>query len=194
MRIEVRWILFLLVALLVGALVLFTVAAAAQKSEVYSREVVSQGAHLVTLGGCGDCHTPKKFTPKGPEPDMSRNLAGAPAHTTVPPVPDGLISPTGWGMLGSQDMTTFAGPWGVSFAANLTPDNKTGIGLMNEAMFIKSMRTGKHRGMLREILPPMPWQNLAKAGDEDLRAMFAYLKSIPPIENRVPDPIPAKRQ
>jgi hypothetical protein len=107
-------------------------------------------------------------------------------------VPAGVLTPTGWGALGSQDMTTWAGPWGVSFAANLTPDNKTGIGLMSEEMFIKSLRTGKHRGMLRDILPPMPWQNLAKVSDEDLKAMFAYLKSLPPVANRVPDPIPPK--
>ena len=182
----------LLGALMAGILAFFTVAAAGQKNGTYSKTQVSRGEYLVLLGGCGDCHTPKKFSAKGPEPDLSRNLAGAPAHAPVPPVPAGVLTPTGWGALGSQDMTTWAGPWGVSFAANLTPDNKTGIGLMSEEMFIKSLRTGKHRGMLRDILPPMPWQNLAQVSDEDLKAMFAYLKSLPPVVNRVPDPIPPK--
>jgi cytochrome c553 len=182
----------LLGALMAGILALFTVAAAGQKNESYSKTQVSRGEYLVLLGGCGDCHTPKKFSAKGPELDLSRNMAGAPAHAQVPPVPAGALSPTGWGALGSPDMTTWAGPWGVSFAANLTPDNKTGIGLMSEEMFVKALRTGKHRGMLREILPPMPWQNLAKVNDEDLRAMFAYFKSLPPVANRVPDPIPPK--
>jgi hypothetical protein len=89
-------------------------------------------------------------------------------------------------------MTTWAGPWGVSFAANITPDKATGIGAWTEAAFINSIRTGKHKGALRDILPPMPWQNMAKMTDEDLKSMFAYLMSIKPIQNKVPDPIPPK--
>jgi mono/diheme cytochrome c family protein len=193
MKRTILWRLLASTVLTATVLVMIRLADASQKSEAYSKEVVSRGEYLVMLGGCGDCHTTKKFSAQGPEPDLGRHMAGAPAHAKVPAVPAGALSPTGWGVLGSQDMTTWAGPWGVSFAANLTPDNKTGIGMMTEAMFVKSMRTGKHRGMLRDILPPMPWQSLAKASDEDLRAIFAYLKSLPPIDNRVPDPIPPAR-
>jgi hypothetical protein len=93
-------------------------------------------------------------------------------------------------VLGNEHFTAWAGPWGVSFSMNLTPDEETGMGTWNEAMFIKAMRTGKHLGEGREILPPMPWPYLAKATDQDLKAIFAYLKSIPPVKNAVPDPIP----
>jgi hypothetical protein len=87
-------------------------------------------------------------------------------------------------------LTAWSGPWGISFAANLTPDQKTGMGMWTEEMFIKAMRTGKHMGMSRPILPPMPWQNVAAMTDGDLKAVFAYLRSIPPIVNLVPLPIP----
>jgi hypothetical protein len=52
------------------------------------------------------------------------------------------------------------------------------------------MFSGKHMGAGRPILPPMPWQNLSQAIDEDLRTIFAYLKSLPPVKNAVPAPIP----
>ena len=164
-----------------------------QTAQVYSQEQVSRGAFLVNVGGCHDCHTPKVFTAKGPVPDETRSLMGAPTDTKVAPIPPGVISPTGWGALATNDMTAWAGLWGVSFASNLTPDKNTGLGSWTEAAFIKSMRTGKHKGVLREILPPMPWQNLAKLSDDDLKAIFAYLKTLKPIQNKVPDPIPPKK-
>ena len=158
-----------------------------------SQSSAARGKYLVDAGGCDDCHTPKNFTPKGPVPDMSRRLSGAPAVAKAPPVPAGTIGPNGWGALGSNDMTFWAGPWGISFAANLTPDKTTGIGNWTEEAFVKSMRTGKHKGVLRDILPPMPWQSIGQLNDEDLRAMFAYMMSVKPIVSKVPDPIPPKR-
>lgn len=89
-------------------------------------------------------------------------------------------------------MTAWAGPWGVSYAANLTPDQNTGMGIWTEDMFIKAMRAGKHMGYGREILPPMPWQASSNLTDEDLKAIFAYLRSVPPISNRVPGPLGAE--
>jgi hypothetical protein len=56
------------------------------------------------------------------------------------------------------------------------------------------LRTGKHFGTSREILPPMPWQSIGQLNDDDLKAMFAYLKSIPPIRYHVPDPVPPAGQ
>ena len=93
--------------------------------------------------------------------------------------------------------TAFAGPWGISYSANLTPDKNTGLGIWTEDMFLKAMKTGKHMGTSREIQPPMPWPWIGKATDEDLKAIFAYLQSIPPIVNHVPDyepPAPAAPQ
>jgi hypothetical protein len=74
------------------------------------------------------------------------------------------------------------------YAANITSDPTTGIGSWKEEAFVKAMRTGKHAGVGRPILPPMPWVNLAGATDEDLRAMFAYLMTTKPVKNTVPKP------
>lgn len=149
---------------------------------------VERGRYLTTIGGCHDCHTPWHVTANGPEPDMSRMLSGHPQQLEMPPAPSLPEGP--WLMSVSGTNTAWAGPWGVSFTANLTPDEKTGIGSWTEDEFIATMRTGRHRGRGRQILPPMPWPNLAQATDEDLAALFAFLRTIPAIENRVPDPLP----
>ena len=121
---------------------------------------------------------------------MTRALSGHPANAKLPEVPAGVLGPGKWAALTNEHFTAWAGTWGISFAINLTPDEETGTGTWNEAMFIKAMRTGKHLGEGRDILPPMPWQNLAQATDADLKALFAYLQSIPPVKNAIPDPIP----
>jgi hypothetical protein len=108
----------------------------------------------------------------------------------LPETPKEVLGPGKWGALTTPEMTAWAGPWGVSFAYNLTPDMKTGIGGWPEDMFIKTLRTGKMMGMSRDILPPMPWQDIGKMTDDDLKAIFAYLKSLPPIENKVPEALP----
>ena len=150
---------------------------------------VQRGAYLVAYGGCNDCHTPKTFTPRGPVADSTRFLAGYPADAKLPPVTPGALGPDKWGALASGDLTAWAGPWGVSFSANLTPD-ETGLGSWNEEAFIKTMRTGKHLGVGRDLLPPMPWNDIAALTDEDLKAMFAYLRTLKPVKNKVPLPIP----
>jgi hypothetical protein len=108
----------------------------------------------------------------------------------MPPAP-ALNGPWMWS--GAATNTAFAGPWGVSYAINLTSDKVTGIGsgVWSEGVFVKAMRTGRHFGVARPILPPMPWQNLAQATDEDLKAIFAFLKSTPPVRNRVPEAVVA---
>jgi hypothetical protein len=85
--------------------------------------------------------------------------------------------------------TAWAGPWGISFTANLTPDS-TGLGNWTPEMFIAAIRTGKHAGVGRPILPPMPWPQYRNFTDEDLRAIFAYLHSLKPVHNVVPQPVP----
>jgi len=152
-------------------------------------DVISRGKYLVTAGQCNDCHSPKVFTAKGPVIDTTRLLSGHPATSTLPEIPQNIIAPDKWGALASNDFTAWAGPWGVSFTRNLTPDTATGLGSWTPEMFIKAMRTGKDMGEGRDIQPPMPWFNVAQMTDNDLRAMFAYLGSLKPIENAVPDPI-----
>jgi mono/diheme cytochrome c family protein len=153
-----------------------------------AEEMIERGRYLVTVGGCNDCHTPKVFAGGGMGLDESRRLSGHPANIEIPEFSFDDIGPGKW-ILFNEHLTAAVGPWGVSFSANLTPDEETGIGDWTEEEFIGAMRTGTHRGIGRPILPPMPWFNLATATDEDLQAMFAYLKSLPPIENQVPDAI-----
>jgi hypothetical protein len=152
-----------------------------------SADLVGGGRYLVTIIGCNDCHTPYKMGKTGPEPDMTRMLSGHPENLKLAPPPK---LEGGWLMAGAATNTAWAGPWGVSYTSNLTPDQNTGIGIWTEDMFIKAMRTGKHMGTSRTILPPMPWPWYGKMRDEELKAIFAYLKSIPPIQNHVPDPHP----
>ncbi len=166
-----------------------SIAVGATANNSDNQEMIEKGKYLVTIGGCHDCHTPKKFGPEGMSFDMDRHFSGHPADDTLPEIPEGVLGMEGWGFLGNHHLTGFAGPWGLSFAANLTPDEETGIGTWTEEMFIKAMRTGQHMGEGRPILPPMPWFNLAEAKDEDLKAMFAYFQSLPPIHNPVPEPV-----
>src|SRR5690606_8911825 len=116
--------------------------------------------------------------------DMSRALTGHPQDVVMPPPPKLPDGP--WVWMGSATNTAFAGPWGVSFTANLTPDPETGLGNWTPEMFIATMRTGRRQGKGRPILPPMPAQMIKNLSDEDLRAIFAYLQSLPPVKNRVP--------
>jgi hypothetical protein len=148
-------------------------------------DAIARGKYIVDAGGCHDCHTPHKLGPNGPEPDMSRMLSGHPADVRVD-TPAKLSPP--WMAAVTPTFTAWSGPWGISYTANLTPDRNTGLGIWDEEMFMRAIREGKHMGTSRPILPPMPWSVIAKYSDEDLKAIFAYLRSIPPITNRVPDP------
>ena len=145
---------------------------------------IERGRYLVTLTGCGDCHTPLKMGENGPEPDTALFLAGHPESLEMP-APPALEGPWVWAGAGTN--TAFVGPWGVTYAANLTPDENTGLGIWTEEMFVQAMRTGRHMGQSRPIQPPMPWPGYAQATDEDLQAIYAYLRSLKPIENRVPE-------
>ncbi len=166
------------------------VVAAAQgktKAPAKSSKQVQRGEYLVTIGGCNDCHTPLKMGPNGIEPDMTRMLSG---HPETLPMPAAPAAQGPWMISSAGTNTAHAGPWGVSFTANLTPDKETGLlANVSEQQFMQLMRTGKHLGTGRPILPPMPWFNYGKMTDEDLKAVFAYLRQIPAIKNKVPDPV-----
>jgi hypothetical protein len=149
---------------------------------------VERGKFLVSLGGCNDCHTPLRMGANGPEPDFARMLSGHPQTMQMPPAP--VLPPGPWMVVASATLTAWSGPWGVSYSANLTPDAETGTGAWDEKTFIQAMRTGKHLGAGRDILPPMPWQAVGKLPDDDLKAIFAYLRTLPAINNKVPDPQP----
>lgn len=160
-----------------------------EKKEMSREEMIDRGKYLVRLGGCEDCHSPKVFTDMGPVFDSTKTLSGHPANSQLGQVDTATIQTGKW-YLASADLTAWVGPWGISYPANLTPDDPTGIGTWTDEVFIKALRTGKHMGIGRPILPPMPWQNIGQSTDEDLKAIFAYLKSLPAINNQVPDPVP----
>jgi len=144
---------------------------------------VKRGEYLVMVGGCNDCHTPLKMSPIGPMPDMERMLSGHPEGQLDPM---GTPSKTDLALSG-PDLTSWKLPFGIVYARNLTPD-QTGLGEWTEAQFIKTMRTGRHQGEARALLPPMPWYNYGPMTDDDLKAVWAYLHSIKPVKNSVPDP------
>lgn len=146
---------------------------------------VEQGKYLVITHGCADCHSPKKMTEKGPQPDMARFMSGYPSDKPLPPLngpmPEGYV-------LMTMDLTATRGPWGTSFAANLTP-HETGIGSWTEEQFVRAVKQGQWRGMegTRKLFPPMPWPAYANMTDADVKSMFAYLKTLEPVDNVVPN-------
>jgi hypothetical protein len=171
-----------------------TIAAPAEAADRPGLTVANaaRGKYLVATSGCMDCHTPMKMGKNGPEWDMSRMLSGHPDTLTMPAVPALPEGP--WLVISSATNTAFAGPWGVSFTANLTPDEETGLGKWTVKDFKATIRTGRHMGRGREILPPMPIPVYSQMNDRDLESIFAYLRTIPAVKNRVPEPwAPAKK-
>jgi hypothetical protein len=162
----------------------FGAAGVSSASRDTAADAVERGRYLVSVLGCNDCHTPWRMGEKGPEPDMTRMLSGHPQGVKLKPA---TLAGDGWGWAGAETNTAFSGPWGVSYAINLTPDPLSGIGIWTEGMFVRAIRLGKHWGQSRPIMPPMPWQVYRNLTDEDLHAVWSYLRSIPPIENRPPD-------
>ena len=155
------------------------------EKELTAEEMVQRGGYLVTIVGCADCHTPKKMTEEGPVFDMDRYMMGYDASQPLPEVPDDV--PLGPWVIFNGELTAAAGPWGVSFAGNLTP-HETGIGTWSLEQFGRAVRGGKYKGLenSRPIMPPMPVEGFKHLTDEDLEAIFAYLKSLRPIDNVVP--------
>lgn len=170
---QVRWIFVLVLVFAATGL-----PASSTKKKSLKQSRIDRGRYLTIIAGCNDCHTPKLNAQM--EPDMSRQFSGRPATTMAPakPVNPGEIA-------ASPDLTAWYGPWGVSYAANLTPDPVTGIGKRyNEASFIKTLRTGK-KPEGEPLLPPMPWPMIGQMTDEDLKSVYAYLGSIKPVSNNV---------
>jgi mono/diheme cytochrome c family protein len=157
------------------------------KPSKYTRQQVKRGEQLVMFGTCSDCHTPWQFDPKAGAPvmDMTRYLSG---HPSDAPDPYSELKPGDIGVIGPT-FTSFKLPFGIVYAVNLTPDVETGTGSWTEEMFLRMFHTAKHLGGHgRPILPPMPWYGVTSLSDDDLRAIFAYLRSLPPIHNGVPSP------
>jgi cytochrome c553 len=153
-----------------------------------SEDPVKQGEHLVAIMGCNDCHSPKKMGANGPEIIPELMLSGYPSDRPVARFDSNLVK-TGFAVF-YPDLTAAAGPWGVSFAGNLTPD-ETGIGTWTEEQFRKALTEGKLKGQDggRPLLPPMPWMNYKSLSEKEVSNIFTYLKSIKPVKNMVPKPV-----
>ena len=176
----------------VSILLLGSVFYACSKEQAPVQSPVERGKYLVELGGCHDCHTPKIPGAGGmPILDTSKLLAGHLENTPVPSWSPQDLQKKQVTAATNGSFTAWAGPWGVSFAINLTPDKETGIAEWSEESFIQMARTGKHQGQPngRDILPPMPWFNIKDLTDADLKAIWAYLRSLPPIKNKIPLPL-----
>lgn len=148
--------------------------------------LVKRGSYLVNAIGCDDCHSPKTFGPHGPEVIEELRFSGYPADRPFQKADTNALK--SWVLFG-PDLTSFAGPWGMSFAANISSD-ETGIGSWTEEQFIRAIREGKNKGLAegRTLLPPMPWFVYRNLNDTDLKAIFAYLKTSKPVSNVVPAP------
>ncbi|HEX7829386.1 MAG TPA: diheme cytochrome c-553 [Thermoanaerobaculia bacterium] len=152
-------------------------------------EQIKRGEYMVTIGGCNDCHTPWVIQKDGnPGPDMSRALSGHPMQ--FPITTPAQINSDRFAVAIAPTNTAFSGAWGVSFAANLTPDRLTGTGVWTFDTFKNTIRKGRHWGVARPLLPPMPWFNYRHMTDEDLEAVWAYTRTLKPIHNQVQEPLP----
>lgn len=193
---KVNWLLATSVVVLIATLAMGStlfLSCDPTKSEEISRldytkeQLIARGKYLVNTSACHDCHTPKIMTPKGPELDTTRLLSGYPSSAPTPKVNTDALKD--W-VLMAPDLTSAAGPWGISFAANLTSD-ETGTGNWTEEQFFTAIRKGKYKGLegSRGLLPPMPWQVYSGMTDSDLKAIYEYLQTTKPVSNIVPAPI-----
>ena len=156
---------------------------AGQATKGGAASAVERGKYLVGITGCHDCHSPKKDA--AGHVDETRPLSGRPATTPAPSTAAGEIHT-------ALDLTAWTGPWGTTYASNLTPDTTTGLlaRRYSEASFVAMFRTGKKPNGVG-ILPPMPYEMYANMTDDDLKAIWAYLQTIKPVRNQVPANVPA---
>ena len=119
---------------------------------------VKYGEYMATLASCSDCHTP--MTQQGP--DFSKMYAG--------------------GFRFKADFVDVT-------VANITPDSTTGIGSWTEEVFLAKFKTslaavekGDNPGKMQT---EMPWASYAKMTEEDLKAIYAYLRTVPPVKNKI---------
>lgn len=181
-----RWNVMVAVPAIVAVAAFGVKASGATEPLQAKPDLVKRGEYLVNAMGCNDCHTPMKMGANGPEYDTARYLSGHQATEKLPPPP----APTGpWMVTVSISGTAWSGPWGISYTQNITPDPETGIGNYTEAQFIQTIRDGKKQGRGRDILPPMPWPAFKNLTDDDLKSIYAFLRTVKPLKNKVPDPV-----
>lgn len=183
-----------IITVLTGAVILGLIACTSGAAKIETNSVIiskdsliKRGSYLVNAMGCDDCHSPKIFSPQGFEIDMEHRFGGHIANSNLGK-PNTSVMKDGY-MLFTMDLTSAVGPWGQSYAANISSD-ATGIGNWTEEQFFRAIREGKSKGLKesRPLLPPMPWFVYKNLNDTDIKAIFAFLKTTKPVENRVPGP------
>jgi len=117
---------------------------------------IARGRYLVIIAGCSDCHTPGALMGA---PDMKRYLGGSDVGFSIP-------------------------TQGVFVGQNLTPDKETGLGNWSDEQIVTAIRKGK-RPDGRKLSGVMPYAALSHLTDEDASAMVAFLRSVPPVSNKV---------
>ena len=162
-----------------------------EQDEVYHQYNIERGKRLVELGGCTYCHTPKIKTTLGYKPDKDRFLSGYPEDKPLPDLPyTEIIAGEAEKSFYTTDATVWIGRWGVSFAANLTPDEETGIGAMSEEDFIEIFRKKEHFSQENPLVTPMPVNVYSQLSFFELRSIYIYLQTLQPVSNEVPKRIP----
>lgn len=163
-----------------------------EEQKLSREELIEKGKYLANTMGCHDCHSPKKMGEHGPEIIPELLLSGFQANDQLPEISSDALE-KGW-MLMNQDLTGAAGPWGISYAANLT-SHETGIGTWSYEQFKTALTRGKFKGLEngRNLLPPMPWQNFKEMKEEEVKALFEFLQNTRPVNNVVPPPVPPDR-
>ena len=144
---------------MLAAVAALAVAAPLMPANAADPAAIARGKYLVAIAGCNDCHTPGYFLGK---PDMARFLAGSEVGFEMP----GL---------------------GVFHGPNLTPDKATGLGNWTDAQIVAAIQKGQ-RPDGRMLAPIMPWHAFANLTKQDVDAIVAYLRSLPPVANKVPGP------
>lgn len=165
-------------------------AAEAEKNKFGGYETKEKwGEHLVTIAGCNDCHTPKIMTPQGPVDDSSLLLSGHPAGLPAPEVDRKQTESKG--LVVTSDFTAWIGPWGISYSANLTP-HETGTGNWTEKQFLYAIKNSISKGIpgSRSLMPPMSMMPVKHMTDDELKAIYAYLRTVKPVENNSVQPTP----
>ena len=167
-----------------------TTSTATEKSSFGGYESqVKWGEHLVAIGGCNDCHTPKKMTAMGPVDDSTLMLSGHPQQLPAPDVDRKAMEAKG--LVVTSDFTTWIGPWGISYSANLTPD-ETGTANWSESQFVYALKNMVSKGIpgSRPLMPPMSMMPVKNMTDDELKAIYAYLRTVKPIKNQSVQPTP----
>lgn len=185
----------LLVASLAGFITIWTIgcndqpSSTSKNNQADSASLVKRGEYLVSTTGCDDCHSPKKMGPMGPELIPELRLSGHPENVALPSVDTSVVG-KGWALF-APGQTATVGPWGASYAGNITSD-ATGIGGWTEEQFMNCIKKGIFKGLEgnRPLLPPMPWYVMKNMTDEDLKAIFYFLKTTKPVKNVVPSTKP----